>query len=929
MTKIPSSKTGEGRVQVRDEGILLSEVAKFNFLGAGVEATLNGDTLEIEVAGVDAESYVWPGFEAFNESSSLGFATSLKVFGDGVASMVLNGTTLEIEIEGGGSGGGTTPPTDTNYETMFNPKSVAYGALGNGSNDDTAEIQACINDATNNLPATVYIPPGDYRIGTDILVPSGSDYQIPYITAVNTTTDTVTWSTPHKKKNGDPVMTQGAGIAGLTNGTLVFANCPTATTMKFYDTRANAVAGGAGGLVNLTAGITTTGSITNGTNSLAVAAELSVERGTMVIINGVNNPNGGYYVIGGVGTGTLLLNANANATVSGAAVTYVTNMDWRYYDSGLKIIFAPGAKFKKTSTFSGNALLNVSLGSNFTLQGATLEGNTTALNSGINPGDDLLRVSSSHRVLIEGCLFMHAGDAAARFQTATRDPQAARPESNAEGGVNSGEIIFRNNYLYNVHQFSSTTNDFVHGGAQNVFFYGNTMDNLRGSIKVANRNPGGRNMYMFSNTFKSSIDKGFEIDSMENIYIHHNTFQNISSYAIYILSNNGPANSGYGTGIVGFQYDTVHIHHNTFKNCTTTGGTIRLQPDIYSDGTLVTYRNVDISKNVFKDHAATGAIGIHLINGSYQALKINENEFTNWKGLQPIKCTLRGSTVSGFKNMIQVNGNQIDMDNNNVSASHIWIERTTGTEKLRDIQVKGNQLTGICNQAIVAGDWTKACIADNQIDLTAGNFFVRTSGTLIDLTVKNNEMATAGTFGFNPTFTTGCYIFGNQFETASGTALSISNSNRNVWEFNNLIVGGAKQVAQVPVNTKSLGKTGRRDDGTGTPSAGTWRIGDIVDFTNAAAAAAPGTYCTAGGTAGTITATTGSIANGDNLLTVSTVAGIAVGVSISIAGVTGTKVVTDINALVVTLNSAADATVAGAAVAYVAPTFKAMSAIAA
>lgn len=928
MTRIPSSKTGESRVQIRDEGMLLSELAKLNFVGDGVTASVAGDTATITIPG-SGDSYVWPGFEVFNDAAaSQGFADSLKLTGAGVTFDLTDGL-LTLDIEGGGDSGSTTPPTDTNYETMFNPKSTAYGALGDGSNDDTAELQACINDATNNLPATVYIPPGDYRISTDIVVPSSSDFQIPYITGVNTSTDTITWSAEHKKKNGDPVMLQGFALGGVTNGALYFANCPSATTMKLYDTRANAIAGGAGGLVDITSGVTTTGSITSGTASLAVAAELTAEKGTMVIVSGINNSNGGYYIIDGLGTGTFTLNANANNTVSGATVTYVTNMDWRYYDSGLKIIFAPGAKFKKTSTFSGNSLLYIALGSGVEIRGGTFEGNTTALNSGINAGDDLLRIISSHRILVENCVFRHAGDGALRVSTSTRDPQAARPNSATEGGVNSGEIVIRNNYFYNVHQFSSTTNDFVHGGAQNLFFYGNVMDNLRGSIKVANRVPGGRNMYMWGNTFKSSLDKGFEIDSMENIFIWGNTFRNITNSAICILSNNGPANSGFGTGIVGLNYDTAHIFHNTFEGCAATGGIIRFQPDIYSDGTLIDYDHVDISDNTFRSVSGTSVIGILLINGSYKQLTMNRNKFASFNGITAIKATLRGSVTSGFKNTIQCNYNQIDMNNTGASGSHIWIERTAGTEKLRGIQIVGNQLTGSCTQAIVAGDWTKAKISGNYMDLAAGNFFLRNSGSFNELTVTNNECETAGTFGFAPSSCDGLYVHGNQFRTASGTALRLGNTNQNVWEFNNLVSGGSKDVAQVPVNSKGLGKTGRREDGTAAPTTGTWRIGDIVDLTNTAAGATPGKYCVTAGTMGTITTTTATTTNGSADIEVSTVSGIAVGCYIAVAGVTGTKKVLSIVGTTVTVDSTCDADTSGAAVSYVAATFKDLASIAA
>jgi hypothetical protein len=47
---------------------------------------------------------------------------------------------------------------------VFNVKDPAYGALGNGSNDDTAEIQAAIAACNSAGGGTVYFPPGVYVV---------------------------------------------------------------------------------------------------------------------------------------------------------------------------------------------------------------------------------------------------------------------------------------------------------------------------------------------------------------------------------------------------------------------------------------------------------------------------------------------------------------------------------------------------------------------------------------------------------------------------------------------------------------------------------------------------------------------------------------------------------------------------------------------
>jgi hypothetical protein len=61
-------------------------------------------------------------------------------------------------------------------------------------------------------------------------------------------------ATSHGFSTGDLVTysTAGAAIAGLTNGSSYFVNAASAGTFKLYDTKANAVAGGATGIVDIT-----------------------------------------------------------------------------------------------------------------------------------------------------------------------------------------------------------------------------------------------------------------------------------------------------------------------------------------------------------------------------------------------------------------------------------------------------------------------------------------------------------------------------------------------------------------------------------------------------------------------------------------------------------------------------------------------------
>lgn len=805
-----------------------------------------------------------------DDGSPLSAAATYDFTGAGVTVTVTNGVaTVSIP----GSGGGTPSSTD-NYEAMYNPKNSAYGAVGDGATDDTAAMQATFTAASNGAPHGIYIPDGTYIISSQISLPAGADFQIPYISSVNTSTDVLTFNDVHRKYTGDAIMFDGCLPTGIVADKVYFVNKQSSTTMKLYDTRANAVSGGATGLIDITGAVTTTGSITNGTSTLTVTSALNSEVGTAVLINGNYGGAGTLHIISGIPGTTLTLNQTwTGGNVSGGTITFVGQINWRYYDSGLKIIAAPGAKFKKSASYtSSGGILDLSLGSNVYIKGLTFGGVTTAyipsgitattgsgsavvavndsknlfaglqitiagvtgtktiltvdssiqitltstcdasttavpLTRAIVAGDDLLRVRSSHRVVIEDCFFEDCGDGAIRVSTSQYDYLAKRT-SNTNGGVNSSDLVIKHCHFFNIHQFSTTTNDFVHGGAYNLFLHDNTFEHIYGSIKIANRVPGGRNLFLTNNVFMYSGDKGFEIDSMADVFIIGNKFKNITNYAVYKLSNNGATGTPgtYGLGVVGFAYHNLKILGNTFDNCgNSTGsqvGTIRLQPDSYADSTIFDYRDVEIVDNEFINVSNTSNIGIHAINGAYKNLKITGNKWSNYQGLVAIKMTLRGSATVGTNNF-KIQDNIIDL--NNSSSTGIWVERTAGTSDLiNEVMMNQNQITGTCTRAFLFTDVTNLSLESNRLNLTTGAFWLTNSGTLTNVRIVNNTARTTGTVGWNLTSITGLRFAGNDSTTASGTTTNIQNTCSNVSYIYNTESGGAANFNSVAVAIAKL-----------------------------------------------------------------------------------------------------------------------------
>lgn len=106
------------------------------------------------------------------------------------------------------------------------------------------------------------------------------------------------------------------------------------------------------------------------------------------------------------------------------------------------------------------------------------------------------------------------------------------------------------------------------------------------------------------------------------------------------------------------------------------------------------------------------------------------------------------------------------------------------------------------------------------------------------------------------------------------------------------------------------------------PTTSTWTQGDRLKRTNPGSGVRNGQYCTTTGTLGTLTSITATTTNGSAVITVNSISTIRPGQWITIAGVTGNKQVLTISGTTVTLTSTCDASVAGAAVAYVAAVFK-------
>lgn len=111
----------------------------------------------------------------------------------------------------------------------------------------------------------------------------------------------------------------------------------------------------------------------------------------------------------------------------------------------------------------------------------------------------------------------------------------------------------------------------------------------------------------------------------------------------------------------------------------------------------------------------------------------------------------------------------------------------------------------------------------------------------------------------------------------------------------------------------------------GTPSAGTHYKNSHVQTQDPTTALLDDYICYKDGTYGALSSVTATTTAGSRVITVSSTAGLYLGVVISVTGVSGTFIVRNMNGNTLVLNAACDSSVSGADVAYSAPTWRRLS----
>lgn len=285
---------------------------------------------------------------------------------------------------------------------------------------------------------------------------------------------------------------------------------------------------------------------------------------------------------------------------------------------------------------------------------------------------------------------------------------------------------------------------------------------------------------------------------------------------------------------------------------------------------------------------------------------------------------------------VGINGNAIHITENDISYCGYGIEINGGATIVNGVSINANCIQACTNAGVYAtGTAGSISIISNYFEDNETTTINLDSASITSaLVLGNNIVGKVSVSDYN-IINKGknTSIIGNFF--SKGITAQINHQGSRLFAANNRIDTGAQTLVsgtslrdsyvidlEADYPTKINGRRVSYSTFSAAPSSGTWTKGDIVYNSDPDAAEYIGWVATSSGTFGTLSGITGSITSGLTALTVNSTSGLSVGMYITIAGVSGTKKITAISGLNVTIDTAAGATVSTAAIAYFTPVWK-------
>ena len=471
----------------------------------------------------------------------------------------------------------------------------------------------------------------------------------------------------------------------------------------------------------------------------------------------------------------------------------------------------------------------------------------------------------------------------------------------------------------------------VRGGTYSTYWSGVTTggSNIVGS--VSNRD------ILFTGSLIASPDGVQAFNSHGNQ--EHVTIDNCTLDGGYLFGGNhtklvnstvrGPqsnAGSARGTELSGLDHEisnnTIESDFNdSFGNIIDIGaGGTTLSDSTFSGGTFIVHNN-KLIWNITSDTTLSpiilnnfGYVGSESIN-----VKISDNEI-----IIPTADIRTGPAQ--VKISSGNNWGTVRFINNDFIGGLITTNITDGI-------LRGNELkNGNASLGIQAIGTNNIAIEDNDIEnMDLAPLYIAGPaaselkvGSVLNNRTKNNNLIDSSTVNNSFVYSNHVdelYIFGNSGVPTGPYQDRVFNINDclKVSFDNNWTQGGGTKYSFSSVIASNRLST--------APTGGTWYAEDLIQDSSPSAGSFIGWTTITTGTAGTLAGVTGGITNGTDQLTVNDASDLRVGQFLLIAGVTGAKQIKEIDGLVITISSNADATVAGAAVTFSAAVFKTYGAI--
>ena len=437
------------------------------------------------------------------------------------------------------------------------------------------------------------------------------------------------------------------------------------------------------------------------------------------------------------------------------------------YKDNLNIIGNNTSLIRENKNTTSEGIIYFKYCSNININSIVFSGYTTNSNNIVN-GDFGLVFFGSNNIDITNCSFKNFGDSAIQMGIQSFDDPT--------NSIHNSNINVSKNTFDNIYQTSTTPI-----GADNYYFCNNTITNLKGAIKFAQRYPNGKNLIIKNNTIigKSNTTTGIEICNYSNVEITDNTIQRCG-IGINIYSNTKAPQ--------GFNWENITIGKNNMIDISNT--IIRFFNSSYIDELSFIVNNININDNTID-------------NSNYTTT----NYFTYFGGNQFKNINISNNIITGklktFFNydaftLDESKASEIVIEENTILKVDNFVKFESKSKKTSNIVINKNTvdiLSGFFYSTINPSE--NITISNNHV--TASNTILYFDALCKNILVSNNNFYTSANVALNIR-TTDCVVQNNKIHSSNVAIRHQSNSTGNTYMHDNDLVGTISSNGQTIIN---------------------------------------------------------------------------------------------------------------------------------